>query len=63
MASKEKACLKCRTIYEGPKCPNCGETVFSDSFKGEAFIFNSEKSIIANSLKVSTKGRIALKTK
>jgi len=60
---KEKACLKCKTIYEGDKCPHCGDSTFSDSFKGEAIIFNTEKSIIANSMKVNHKGRVAIKTK
>lgn len=61
--AKEKACLKCKIIFEGEKCPNCGETIFSDSFKGEAVIFNPEKSIIAHNLDVKIKGRVAIKTK
>lgn len=61
--AKEKACLKCRTIFDGEKCPHCGETVFTDAFKGEAVIFNPEKSLIANNLKINVKGRVALKVK
>jgi DNA-directed RNA polymerase subunit E" len=60
---KEKSCLKCKTIFDGEKCPHCGETAFSDSFKGEAVIFNPEKSLIANNLKINIKGRVALKVK
>ena len=61
--AKEKACLNCKRIYEEGKCPNCGESVFTESSKGEAVIFNPEKSIIAQSLKVNSKGRFAIKTK
>lgn len=61
--AKEKACIRCKTIYEGEKCPNCDETVGSDSFKGEAYIFNPEKSIIANKIKANGKGRFAIKTR
>lgn len=60
---KEKACLKCRTIFEGEKCSHCGETAFTEGFKGEAVIFNPEKSIVANKLEINHKGRVALKTK
>ncbi|MBP7708196.1 DNA-directed RNA polymerase subunit E'' [Candidatus Pacearchaeota archaeon] len=63
MAVKEKACVRCKTIYEGEKCPHCDETASSDSFKGEAFIFNPEKSMIANKMKVTGKGRFAIKTR
>ena len=63
MAVKEKACSKCRTIYEGNKCPHCGDSAFSEGFKGEAVIFNAEKSIIANSLKINHNGRVAIKLK
>ena len=61
--AKEKACLKCRTIFEGERCSHCGETAFTDAFKGEAVIFNPEKSLIANNLKINVKGRVALKVK
>ncbi|MEI7718241.1 MAG: transcription elongation factor subunit Spt4 [archaeon] len=61
--AKEKACSKCKTVYEGVKCPNCGDTVGLEGFKGEAVIFNAEKSIIANNIGIKSNGRFALKIK
>jgi RNA polymerase subunit RPABC4/transcription elongation factor Spt4 len=61
--SKEKACLNCKAIYVGNKCPRCGETPASDSFKGKVYIFNAEKSEIANKLKIYKEGESAIKTK
>jgi len=61
--AKEKACLKCKMIFEGEKCPNCKETATTDGFKGETVIFNPEKSIIAHNLKINSKGRYAIKAK
>ncbi len=63
MVSKEKACIRCKTIYSGEKCPKCDEIVGSDSFKGEAYIFNPEKSMIANKMRVVGKGRFAIKVR
>lgn len=61
--AKEKACLNCRTIFEGAKCPNCGENVFSEGFKGEVEIFKPEESLVAKNMGIKTKGRYAIKTK
>ena len=60
---KEKACSKCKTIYEGAKCTNCGEASGIEGFKGEAMVFNADKSIIAHSLGIKSNGRFALKIK
>jgi RNA polymerase subunit RPABC4/transcription elongation factor Spt4 len=61
--AKEKACVKCKTIYTGEKCTNCGETAGIDSFKGEAVVFNAEKSIIAHNIGIKSNGRFAVKIK
>jgi RNA polymerase subunit RPABC4/transcription elongation factor Spt4 len=61
--AKEKACLNCRQIYEGEKCPACGETVFNESFKGRVYIFDTEKSEVAKNMKINHKGESAIKTK
>lgn len=61
--AKEKACVRCKSIYTGDKCPNCDEVVSSENFKGEAVIFNEEKSRIANKIGASKKGRFAIKTR
>lgn len=60
---KEKACLNCKAIYFGNKCPQCGKTPSSDSFKGKIYIFNPEKSELANRLEIAKKGEFAIKTK
>jgi RNA polymerase subunit RPABC4/transcription elongation factor Spt4 len=63
MAVKEKACLNCKAIYVDDKCPKCGETPASDSFKGRLHVFNAEKSEIANKLNIHKEGEFAIKTK
>ncbi|MDP2672256.1 MAG: transcription elongation factor subunit Spt4 [Nanoarchaeota archaeon] len=63
MAKKLKACLNCKTIYEGTKCTNCGETPSSDTFRGFVEIFNPEKSEIADKMKIHSKGKFAIKIK
>lgn len=60
---KERACLNCKTIFEGSRCPVCNESVFSETFKGEVTIFNPEESLIAKNLRINKKGRYAIKLK
>ena len=60
---KEKACLNCKKVYVGDKCPNCGETPASDSFKGKIHVFNSEESEMAANMKINSEGEFAIKTK
>ncbi|MFB6245988.1 MAG: transcription elongation factor subunit Spt4 [Candidatus Pacearchaeota archaeon] len=63
MATKEKACKECNTIFEkGEKCPKCGSNENSDTFKGRIVILNPEKSEIANNLNFKEKGTFAIKT-
>ncbi len=59
--AKEKACKNCKLIYEGDVCPSCGRKEISDTFKGKIEIFDSEKSELANKLKVNRKGIYAIK--
>jgi len=61
--AKEKSCLNCRTIYEGDRCPGCGDTTASDNFKGRVHIFNSEKSEMAENMKIKKNGQFAIKTR
>ena len=63
MAAKEKSCLNCRAIYFGDKCPNCGETPSSESFKGRIHIFDAEKSELAENMKINANGEFAIKSK
>jgi len=63
MASKEKSCLNCKTIYFGDKCPSCGETPASESFKGRIQVFDFEKSEMADRMKINKNGEFAIKSK
>lgn len=63
MAKKEKACLTCRIIFEGDKCPICNETTTTESFKGRVYIFNERESTVAKNMGISKKGEFAIKTK
>jgi len=61
--AKQKACKICKRIYEGDKCPECGSQEYTEDFKGRVMIFNSEKSEIAQKLKVKKPGLYAIKTR
>lgn len=58
---KERACKKCRTIFEGSKCPKCGSEEYSDAFKGKVVVLKAEESEVAKNLKINEKGKFAIK--
>ena len=60
---KQKACRVCNRIYEGGKCPGCGSEESTENFKGRIVVLNSEKSEIAQKLKLKGKGNFAFKTR
>jgi len=57
----KKVCKKCKMIYEGEKCPNCGSQEYNESFKGRVVILNPEQSEIAKNLGIKNKGSFAIK--
>ena len=59
----KKACKNCKMVYEGDKCPKCGSSDFTESWKGRVIITNPEQSEIAKKLKIKEKGTYAIKTK
>ena len=61
--TKPKACLNCKTIYEGSKCPNCGESATTEGFKGRIYVFDTENSEVAKNMKLDKKGQFAIKVK
>lgn len=61
--AKEKACIKCKKIYEGDACPNCGDKATSDNFKGRLFVFNPEESEVSQNMNIHQKGEFAVKTR
>ena len=62
MAKKLKACKKCRFIHEAEKCPKCGSTQNTESWKGRIEVFNPEISEIAKNVKLEEKGTYAIKS-
>lgn len=60
-SSKTRACKRCKTIYEGAKCPKCGSEEASESFKGRVVILQPEQSEIAQHLHLKEKGTYAVK--
>ncbi|MFH1801439.1 MAG: transcription elongation factor subunit Spt4 [archaeon] len=61
---KQKACKICNKIYETEeKCPRCESKESTEGFKGRVVVLNSEKSEIAQKLKIKDKGNFAIKTR
>jgi len=59
----EKACRDCNYLTNQPSCPNCKSTSFSDDYSGLVIILDPENSAIAKAMKVTKKGRYALKVR
>ena len=60
---KQKACKICKSVYEGDKCPECGNQEYVEEFKGRVLIFDPENSEIAKKMCIAKKGTYAIKTK
>jgi DNA-directed RNA polymerase subunit E" len=60
---KTKACKICNRIHDENKCPNCGSPEFTENFKGRVYVFEPEKSEIAQKLGIKNKGNAAIKTR
>lgn len=59
----EKACKKCKAIFEGSKCPKCGSEEITDNFKGKVVVLKPEESEVAKNLKLKEKGTFAIKAR
>jgi len=59
----EKACKKCKFVFEGTKCPKCGSEEITDSFKGKIVVLKPEESEIAKNVKIKEKGTFAIKVR
>ena len=57
----QRACKSCRTVHNLTKCPKCGSSEFSTTFKGKIVIINPEESEVAKKLKLREKGVYAIK--
>mgnify|MGYP006417735835 CR=1 FL=1 len=60
--AKDRACLQCKMIYNGDKCPMCNENTYSETYKGQLYIFD-EKSEVAKNMEIKGKGKFAIRTK
>jgi DNA-directed RNA polymerase subunit E" len=59
----EKACKKCKFIFEGMKCTRCGSEEITEGFKGKVVVLKPEESEIAKNIKVKEKGTFAIKVR
>jgi DNA-directed RNA polymerase subunit E" len=59
----EKACRECNYITTEPTCPNCKATSLSDDFSGIVIILDPQGSAIAQAMKISKKGKYALRVR
>lgn len=59
----EKACTNCHFITKENVCPKCRSTSLSEDFGGIVIIFEPENSAIAKAMKITEKGRYALKVR
>jgi len=60
MATKEKVCKNCKIFVSDSKCPVCGESNFSRSWKGLMFINDPQTSEVAQLLGIKAPGKYAM---
>lgn len=58
-----RACRDCHLISEGEQCPACKSTNLSKDFLGFAVVLNANKSVIAQKMNITEKGKYALKVR
>ena len=58
---KELACRKCKCVTTGKICPACKSSALTPYWEGLVIIANPEESRIAKTLKITKKGKYALK--
>jgi len=58
---KELACRKCKCITTGKVCPACKSSDLTPDWQGIVIVANPEESRIAKTLKITVKGKYALK--
>ncbi len=58
---KELACRKCKWVTIGKVCPACKSSDLTPDWEGIVVVANPEESRIAKTLKITVKGKYALK--
>lgn len=61
--AKKKVCKRCKIFVDGPVCPNCGTSSFSNSWQGRLYITDVTSSMIAEKVGIKAKGEYAIKVK
>lgn len=60
---KKKACKKCKMFVDGGECPACKSNQFSNNWQGRLHILDVNRSLIAQNIKVESKGEYAIKVR
>lgn len=63
IAMSEKACSNCHFLTRENVCPKCRSTSLSEDFGGLIIVFDVEGSAIGKAMKITSKGRYALKVR
>ena len=58
---KELACRKCKCVTIAKICPACKSSDLTPYWEGRVVVANPEQSRIAKTLKITVKGKYALK--
>ncbi len=58
---KELACRKCKCVTISKVCPACKSSDLTPDWEGIVVVANPEESRIAKTLKITVKGKYALK--
>ena len=58
---KELACRKCKCVTISKICPACKSSDLTPDWEGVVIVANPEESRIAKTLKITVKGKYALK--
>ena len=58
---KELACRKCKCVTIAKVCPACKSSDLTPDWEGIVVVANPEESRIAKTLKITVKGKYALK--
>lgn len=56
-----KACKKCKRLVRGDKCPVCKTGQLSESWKGKIIVIDSNKSEVAEKMKITEAGEYAIR--
>lgn len=56
-----KVCKNCLIFVDGQSCPICKNNQFADGYKGKIYVFDVEKSQVAEKAGIKQKGEYAIR--